>query len=260
MQLIYMCVFHQESYVDLLKLLMTSIWKRGNVNSDTTDILIVTSPDFQPLIEIELKGLDLAFHYQLLDLDTLFEAGCARLRIFQYPDIHKYETILYLDTDILIHSDLNILFHLELSSEKLYALEEGEVKCVYFGSQFFDFSIVSKKTTAFTSGILLFRNSMTMKVLFDTIQSHIEDYISNPKNKIPMCLDQPFIVYNAISQKKYENQLLIKYVENNPSAISPEKVVYHFPGGPGKYASKLKKMNAFWSIMNEKEIQENSFV
>lgn len=251
MNLIYVCVFHQQSYINLLKLLSTSISVKANINRGTTDILILTSPSFQPLIHKELESFDLPLQYYLLECPSLFDAGCARLNIFKYENIKKYDKILYLDTDILLNSDINVIFNLELSSEKIYTLEEGWIGHEYWGSQFFDFSKINRKTSAFTSGILLFRNSDCMKLLFDTIQSHIVDYIYTQKNRIPGCLDQPFIVYNAISQNKYDNQVLKTYVENNPSGVSAEKIVYHFPGCPGSYDSKISKMIAFWMRMNK---------
>jgi hypothetical protein len=244
-----MCVFHNVSFIDLLKILITSISEKGNFNKETTDILIITSPSFKPLIQKELESFDFPFYYYLLDLHTLFEAGCARLNIFKYENIHKYDTIFYLDTDILINSDLNVILNLELSSEKIYTLEEGRIGNRFWGIEFFDFKIHSRDTTAFTSGILLFKNSDCMKSLFDSIQSHINDYIYRQKQKIPRCLDQPFIVYNAISQNKYDNQLLKKYAENNPAIVSSEKIVYHFPGGPGDYVSKSAKMVSFWDLI-----------
>jgi hypothetical protein len=248
-----MCVFHQQSYINLLQLLLTSISVKGNINKDTTEILIITHPTFLPHIQKKVEICNLPINYYLLDLHTLFETGCARLNIFKYENIHKYDTILYLDTDILLNSDINVMLNLELSPQKIYALEEGTIGSPhdYWGSQFFNFSKYDRNTTAFTSGILFFKNSECMKLLFDSIQSHIEDYIYIKKNTIPICLDQPFIVYNAISQNKYDNQVLKKYAENNPSIINSEKIVYHFPGGPGTYNSKYDKMTVFWAKITE---------
>ena len=55
MNLIYFAVFYQENYIQLLKLLVESIAINGNFNKNTTDILIMTSPAFKPIIEKELK-------------------------------------------------------------------------------------------------------------------------------------------------------------------------------------------------------------
>ena len=255
MNLIYVSVFHNASYANLLKLLITSISVNAHFDKKTTDILILTSPTFQPLIQKELNNFDLPIYYYLLDFYTLFDAGCARLHIFEYDSICKYDKILYLDTDILINSDVNILFDLDLSFDKIYALEEGTIgdEHGYWGKQFFDLTKeYNRAQSAFTSGILLFINGQSMKTLFHCIKSHIKEYIFIQKNSIPICLDQPFIVYNAISQNKYDNQLLKLYVENNPSNVNSEKIVYHFPGGPGAYNSKFLKMTAFWEKMNNK--------
>jgi lipopolysaccharide biosynthesis glycosyltransferase len=251
MNLIYMCVFHQHSYINLLKLLITSISVNANINKEITDILVITSPSFQPLIQKELESFDLPLDYYLLDLNTLFESGCARLNIFTYDKINKYDNILYLDTDILVNSDVNVLFNLDISLDKVYALEEGIIGRKHWGSQFFNLKKYDRNMSAFTTGILLFRNSESMKSLFDSIKLHIVDYIHNKKNDVPECLDQPFIVYNAISQNKYDNQTLKPYAENNPSSTSSKKIIYHFPGGVGDYDTKLNKMTVFWTNMNK---------
>jgi lipopolysaccharide biosynthesis glycosyltransferase len=235
----------------LLKLLITSISVKASINKETTDILIITSPAFQPLIQKELESFDLPLNYYILDLHhCLFEAGCARLNIFNYDKIHNYDKILYLDTDILLNSDVNILFNLELSLDKLYVLEEGYIGHNFWGGEFFDLSKYDKDTPGFTSGIILFRNSDYIKSLFDSINSHIIEYMKQ-NNSYPVCLDQPFIVYNAMSKNMYDNQLMKKYIENNPSIVSSEKIIYHFPGGPGQYNSKYNKMMFFWKKIKE---------
>jgi lipopolysaccharide biosynthesis glycosyltransferase len=259
MNLIYLCVFYQENYIELLKLLITSISIKSNINNNTTKILIMTSPSFLPLIKKKLESINLPLKYYILDLHTLFEAGCARLNIFKYEEINKYEKILYLDTDILLNSDINILFNLKLSSDKIYALEESIISDCHHGKEFFDFKKYDKNLSAFTTGILLFKNTKSIKLLFDTINLHIIDYIYKKNNSIPECLDQPFIVYNAIIQNKYNNQILKKYVQNNPFVVSSDKIIYHFPGRPGNYVSKVFKMTIFWEKINNKNFKTISF-
>jgi len=245
MNLIYMCVSHQQSYINLLKLLIDSISLKGKINKDTTDILIITSPEFHPIIQKELESFVLPICYYILNLNSLMESSCCKLKIFSYNQINKYQKLLYLDTDVLINSDVNLLFSNEISSEKLYALEEGKIGHEHWGSQFFDFTKFDKDATAFSAGVFYFMNSLSMKKLFEDVNMHIANYIG----KNPPCLDQPFLVFNSFIQGKYNNQLMKKYLENNPKILSNEKIIYHFPGGPGDYSSKFAKMTAFWDKM-----------
>jgi hypothetical protein len=44
-----------------------------------------------------------------------------------------------------------------------------------------------------------------------------------------------------------------QFFENNPSIVSKEKIIYHFPGHPGSYNSKIAKMIAFWKKIDATE-------
>ena len=175
MNLICVCVFYNPNYIHLLKLLARSISIKSKINKETTEILIMTSPSFQPIIQKELENFNLPVNYYLLNLNNILEAACARLSIFNYENINKYDKILYLDTDILINSDINVLFNLELSSEKIYVLEEGRLDTQDHGNQFFDFTKYDRNIPAFTSGIILFKNSDSIKTLFNNVESHDEN-------------------------------------------------------------------------------------
>ena len=258
MNLIYMCVFYQESYIRLLKLLMTSISEKGYINKHTTDILIITSAAFQPIIQETLGGIDLPIRYHILNLHTMMEASCCKLNIFQYNEIDKYQKILYLDVDVLVNSNINVLFDTEIHPEKLHALEEGTIGDWHWGKEFFDFTNTqfNAAITGFSAGVFYFMNNESIKTLFQATNEHIAKYLS-AGGKIPTCLDQPFLVYNSVVQDKCDNQFMKNYLENNPSTVSNEKIIYHFPGGPGSYGDKLHKMNAFWKIIQSNIVDIN---
>ena len=248
--LIYLCVFYNRDYIKLLELFIQSLYINSNINNKNTDILIITSNDFYIEINEIMNKFELNIEYYFLELNSLFQAGCARLNIFDYKNISNYNKILYLDTDILINSNINNLFNLDIDSNKIYALEEGFIYHDFWGGQFFDFNKIDKNTKAFCSGILYFNNNDTIKNLFEDVKAHIHQYIYINKNDIPRCLDQPFIVYTAINQNKYDNKLLIKYVKNilnvEESIVDDNIIVYHFPGDPGnKYSYKYNDMINF---------------
>jgi lipopolysaccharide biosynthesis glycosyltransferase len=188
----------------------------------------------------------------------MMEASCCKLKIFQYPNIHRYQKILYVDTDVFVQSDINVLFDSNISSEKLHALEEGKIGDVDWGAQFFTFGGLNmlhttkfyKQMKAFSAGVFYFMNNPSIKMLFEKTNAHIEKYMKS-KRPIPICLDQPFLVYNSFTLHAYDNQYMKQYVVNNPTIVDTKKILYHFPGGPGNYESKFQKMTVFWEKMTK---------
>jgi len=248
-----MCVFHQEKYIDLLELLIQSLSVKGNIQKDTTDILILTSPDFLPKVQTAVSKYDLPIKYYLLNLTTMMEASCCKLNIYDYDGVAKYDKILYLDADILIMNDINTLFMCEIEKEKLYVLEEGTLGGKHWGREFFDFTKYDPNTPAFCAGVFYFLNTPAIKSLLDHTRNHIYSYMHDEKNTAPICLDQPFLVYNSVSQGKYNNQLMKSFMlnifyDNSLENVPTDKVIYHFLGGHGFYAPKYSIMSRFWNM------------
>ncbi len=246
MNLIYSCVFFQESYINLIELLLKSYILYGNADNNIK-YMIICDLNFKEKINHIFKSLNINGDIWCLDLKTKFEAGYSRLHIFDYPEINNYEKILYLDCDILFTNDISNIFDINID-EKMYVLEEGNTNHKFWGSMFFE---NNPNQPAFTSGILLFRNCYKMKKLFEDILNHIKNHI-NENKEIPICLDQPFIIYHAFKNNIYDNQILKNKVVNNPIEFKGESIC-HFPGGPGHYESKIDKMKKFMNniMMNK---------
>jgi len=236
--IIYSCVIFNKKYIDLINLLLKSYKLFGNF-SDDVDYLIICNTDFQKEIKTIFDNLNISGKIWGIDLKTKFEAGYSRLKIFDYPDINLYNKILYLDCDILVTNSINKILDFQLEN-KLYALGQGNTNHPFWGSQFFN---KNPNCSAFTTGILLFNNNIIIKDLFSQILLHIHNHITR-RLSIPTCLDQPFIVYHAVKNNLYDNQKLINIVINNPNNFNNE-TISHFPGGPGNYESKIKKMSNF---------------
>ena len=236
--IIYSCVFFNEKYINLINLLLKSYKLFGNSSGDV-DYLIICNPDFQKKIQAIFDNLNISGKIWCIDLKTKFEAGYSRLKIFNYPNINLYNKILYLDCDILVTNSINNILDFQLEN-KLYALQEGNTNQEFWGSRFFD---KNPNCSAFTSGILLFNNNTIIKDLFSQILLHIHNHITS-NSPIPVCLDQPFIVYHAVKNNLYDNQKLINIVINNPNNFNNE-TISHFPGGPGNYESKIVKMTNY---------------
>ena len=239
--IIYSCVFFNKKYIDLINLLLKSYKLFGNF-SDDVDYLIICNTDFQKEIKTIFDNLNISGKIWGIDLKTKFEAGYSRLKIFDYPDINLYNKILYLDCDILVTNSINNILDFQLEN-KLYAFFEYGHR-VYHCEVFTDeeFKILDRNST-FSSGVLLFNNNMIIKDLFTQILLHIHNHITSML-PIPDCLDQPFIVYNALKNNLCDNQKLINIVVCNPNNFNNE-TISHFPGGPGQYESKIEKMTNY---------------
>ncbi len=247
MNLVYSCVFFQESYLNLIELLLKSYKLYGNIDENETKYLIICNKEFENKVIKIFNNLNIDGYTWCLDLNTKFEAGYSRLFIFDYPDINKYDKILYLDCDILVTNELSNMFNIELD-EKIYVLEEGNTNHPFWGNTLFE---NNPNESAFTSGIILFKNSEKIKKLFLDILEHIKKHIED-KKEIPECLDQPFIIYHAFKNRIFDNQTLKKKVINNPDKYNYE-TISHFCGIPGHYESKIEKMKNYMNniMMNK---------
>ena len=243
--LIYLAVFINPDFINLVELLLTSLKLYGNLDLTKTDIMVLTDESLKPKVDEVSKKLGLPILYYYLNITTKWQSSAARLDIFQNEQIDNYDTILYVDTDILVNKDINTLLNLPIRDDKLYALGEGQLGSLWWGHQFFNYEYNSERWWAegFCAGILLFKNSFAMKELFANIKSHIHQYVFVENNPPPKYWDQPFIVYNAVIEDKYENQTLKKYVINNRFYLEPcDIILYHFPIGPGSYQYKYENM------------------
>ena len=251
MNCIFVCVFSQNKYVDMCFLLLESIFSYGNLD-DNTHILMYTSTPFMNMIKrSNLFNEKIKFEIN----DTYNDTGKAcksRLDLFNLSSITNYNKILYLDTDILIKDDINKVFEV-CKKDILYVLEEGEITDHrdYWGKSLFGKEINNyADQTAFTSGILLFNNCETIKHLFNKINEDIA-------TRTHHFHDQPFIVYNAFKYNLYNNKILKSLVVNNDYNIHSDKVIHHFPGGPGIYQHKIDNMTIFLNSIKDCTINNN---
>jgi len=241
MKCIFVTVFHQEQYVQMFYLLLESIWIYGRLDDDTV-ILVYTSTPFMKKIKQSHLYNPQKILFEVNDTCDSIQKSCrARYSLFDLPSVQPFEKILYLDTDIVIKHDLHNVFDV-CQEELLYVVEEGTITCeshfwgkFLFGNETHKY----KDKTGFTSGIMLFKNCEQIKTLF-------HDTVLCFQHKRPGGLnDQPYLVYTAFQSKLYNNKKLKAYVDNGGTNIGSDKVLHHFPGGPGLHHLKIEKMRAF---------------
>lgn len=242
--LIVISVFLKKEYVELAELLLNSIYKYGDLDK-STDILMYTSTEFMGLIR-EKIGRSIIFKTND-SIQTVVGAASARLDMFDFPEFANYEKILYLDTDVLIIRPLAPIFDLA-TEDRLYALEEGsldlEVPYDYWGKDLFAPGEVEalEDRTGFSTGVLLFKNTETIRALFQRIKAHIA---ITPGLGF---FEQGHVVYNTIKSDLKENQAMKPYVAINETSVRTTKTILHFAGSPGDHQSKHTKMLGFMRL------------
>lgn len=238
---IFITVFNNINYVNMLYKLLESINVFGNL-SEQTDIVIYTNTEFAKLIKTSEFFTD-KIKLELSDEKNNVDSACkARLDLFNLESVKSYDKILYLDTDILVKRPIEPIFEV-ITEDILYVLEEGVIyhDSDSWGNTLFGDEIqLYEDKSAFTSGILLFKNCEKIKWLFEKVN---EDMILRPY--LFACADQPYIIYNAFKYKMYNNKDLKNYVANHNYNGFNDIIVHHFPGTPGKHDDKLRIMTEF---------------
>jgi predicted O-methyltransferase YrrM len=251
MNCVFCCVFNQEEYVNMFYLLLESIYIYGNIKDDI-QILVYTSNEFMNKIKhSHLYSENIVFEIND-DYNDIDKSCKSRLDLFELSATQKYQKVLYLDTDIIVKKDLHTIFEICVD-DIMYCLEEGFIDHIYWGKTLFEDGFKNYiDHSAFTSGILLFNNCFIIKQLFDTIK---KDIIERPYNF--ECFDQPYIVYNSFKYNLYNNKILKSYVINNDCDVNGDKIIYHFPGGPGVHEHKIKIMKEFLNGIKDITINDN---
>lgn len=245
--LVYFCVFSNPDYIKLLKLLFTSIVLYTEDLSQI-DLLVFTSKNLQEEILQLARSLNISIDTYIFDFTGKDQALCSRLYIFEYPLTQLYRQVLYLDTDIIIQSDINGILQGDLE-EKIYGVQEGTIGHEWWGAELFDFTKIDRNITAINSGILLFRPTDMIKSIFTNIRNDIK-YKSEKAIPLPVCPDQSYINYYFIKDAIYNNTYLTEYTKfyskgADLNIIHSNNILCHFTWPIGNALNKLERMTIF---------------
>lgn len=255
--LIYMCVFHNRKYIELLHLLLKSLKIFGKID-DNIDIVILTHKTFEDEIKDITKSLKINTQNVFLDLKSIPESKWARFKIFDINIcLEDYSKVLYLDIDVIIQKDIHKVFDLELKN-KLYTRKQGDTSGEYYGGDLFKEKGVIEKRPAFCSGVFLFKPCNEIQQLFSRTIQHIQEYHNSGK-PFGGCIDQPFLNFHAISSNLHEIDLLSDIVTNSPDINTTNEVICHFAGNSCSYEIKIKRMNSYYNHLLNQNSKNFSF-
>lgn len=184
--LLYYTVFLNEEYVDLIELSLQSVFDcTPNINFD---VLFITDEEHKE--KILQKPITNKFNCYFHILSTPFSgprASMRKLTVFDYNNINLYEKILFLDCDAIAINDINTLFNLVTSPEKLYTgtnknITTNSLSSPTHGLMFFsekDLEIVVENYTKFipfNAGQFVFYNTERMRGHFNNTRWLIKNW------------------------------------------------------------------------------------
>lgn len=244
--LIYTCCFHQEGYIDVVRHFISSLKSYLNAN---TDILVYTTSQFREQMS-DIEGVQF---FEKNFYKTMNQARISKVDIFDYPEIDKYDKVLYLDADSLIIAPIEPIFD-AIQDNVVYAVGEGNIMCEaeYWGrSLFLRDNADAEDREGLGAYALGFKNLPEIKKLFIKIKQAF--YLDMYQNKLRF-YDQPFLNFYLIKNDVCNIQTFKKYMSSRPTAEEATKngvSVVHFSGCPGHADVKMELINDFKSQMNK---------
>lgn len=189
--LLYTTVGNSPNYLRCLEWFCKSLMY---TNPRGVNLLIICDAGFHTKIEAIVK--DFAFlKWFLLDMpdsSSSVEASMHKVRIFDFPHVHRYHTILYVDLDCIFQGDISFVLEKEIKDNKLYVFTERESvndnthpayslrkednpdECYYTSEHF---EILQKyNKLPFNAGLFLFRCSPLMEQHFRALNTFIRNF------------------------------------------------------------------------------------
>lgn len=249
--LIYTCCFHQEIYTDVLSHLINSFVQTGSA----IDFLVYTTTEFKELIQ---KKCPLATNISFVEKNfykTMNQARISKLDVFDFPQIDKYDKILYVDADSLFLKKPDEIFD-KITDDVVYAVGEGNImnEGEYWGRTLFlkenPESPDREGVGAFALG---FKNIVSVKKLFIKIKQAF--YLDMYQNKLRF-YDQPFLNFFLLQNNMCDSEALKPILKSRPTvsqAICDEICIAHFAGCPGHGTVKLDLINEFELEFNKQK-------
>lgn len=249
MNLIYTGISCTSKYVEMLHMLLSSIYK---YTGDDVEVIVLTHDYYTSKLTKIDNVIELPTLYNDVKLPRLdlLEATMLKIRLFEAVDTSKYNNILYLDVDVLVTDFLNKIF-IQTEPDRLHCLAEGYITPGrggnQWGSNFFPRKGKHVGLPGLNSGVMLFKPTKVIEQCFNSSIDKITQHV-HARRKLPGCLEQPFINYCAILPRIYEINKLAPFamIHRKPEPESDRKIINHFVGWIGNYDYKYKKMKKFY--------------
>lgn len=248
-RLVYTSVCIDKNYIHVMELLFESYKLAGEpVN---TDLLVICTPGLEDQIIDALSRFKLKANIWCMhDVKDGFDASSARYQIFNYEHVDQYDTLLYLDADVLVIQNLESTLSIDTKG-KLLATAESNIKSESHGGTLFPPDV--RNRPAFNGGVLLFNNISVIKQLFNQILEHVDKHKASGV-ELPSHHEQPFAVYNTINSGLDDIDTIDTVYNPTTWPILPIPHFAHFWGAGFdrmRNSRKLLRMQNFMAALKE---------
>lgn len=259
--LIYFTIGGDSEYIHLLKLCLKTLYEKHD-DMSKYDIMVMCDELYRPHVENHIENVNI-YIVQGINRDHV-HTSMRKCEIFDYPKIHQYTKVIYLDCDIICVNDcLDTIMSSITDDNKLYVLEENASFETHNGGchgfrdytqeQIMDFEKYNIKV--FNCGQFAFQVSENMRNHFTNVckliedrvnsyfyyeQSHMNFYFNTNRLTVPM-LNQYFLLPVQAYQVKH-----IGFI--------------HFAYGNVSFQKKLRYMELLYHLSLHKEITKEDMI
>jgi lipopolysaccharide biosynthesis glycosyltransferase len=242
-QLVYYTVGYSSAYIDVLGLSVRSLRASGY----SGDIAVLCDESMLSRCK-DVVGPGAIYH-PFANAKTPEQASMNKLRIFELPTIESYDRILFLDSDILVHMNVEALFEKIVTSGILYVYTETrkiiDHMNIMWGLK--DYtpteleSFRSNDVYVFNAGCFAFLRTDAMRDHFMAIQYSITTHTG------AFFYEQSFMNAHFNRNNQTDRSLL---TDSNYAFPPKDNTPYpgclvHFAGDPGSGASKHERMTKY---------------
>lgn len=237
--LIYYTVGYNSKYIDLIDLSLKTL---NYYHPDEFDTILLCDESMYATCKDRFKNINVI---SCKNSPTPEAASMRKLDIFDY-NIMDYDKVLFIDSDILIHTKLDSVLNNITTTNKLYVCQEtknmSDHSLVFWSLLNYtndDLAFFKENNIyVFNAGLFGFIPDKTMKIHFDNIRNMIKTY------KGEFFYEQSFmnVYFNKLNMLDYNAiSFTTNYVMHPKYNINYEGNIVHFCGGPGNGMSKYNQ-------------------
>ena len=242
--LIYYTVGYNEGYIQVLHISIQTLRMYSSA-----DVLVICDASFLPKCKEILP--ESILYMTVPDSTSKEAASMHKLNIFDYPDINSYDRVLFLDSDIIVHTPLDTFFAGVRRPGILYVYTERagqhEHKNLCFSLLTYTLEdILTFKLhniRVFNAGCFLFVRCNAMKDHFAAIRKMIATHTG------PFFYEQSFmnVYFNRLNATDRSVLTYANYRMGPLPGLDYKGFILHFAGMPGDPNNKLESMKAYYS-------------